>query len=968
MTKVSPTSDLSAFLATLGRSGLLSDEEFAKLSESLGTVGDAKTAARELLKQNKITRWQAGQLLHGYHQLVYGKYKLLDQIGSGEMGRVYLAEHGQLGRRVALKALSRKHTADPRILKLFLSDARRVGGLDHPNLCHMYDVNQEADRYFLVMEYVEGQNLQQFVEKGGKPAFGKVIEIVRQTAQGLGHAHAQKVLHGDLKPTNIIIDKNGVVKILDIGLSRLTEATATGTIEDTGEAPSLASGIYRPQEQISGKAVAPPTDWYSVGAVLCFLLTGKPFQSPDACRSVEQLKAERPEAPVELLTLCTNLLAENPADRPASQDEVIAALDAAAKALDSKPAAAAKPPIPRAKPEQKPAISKTESSAGKPRKPPVARPLQDTNSATIEDTVGSSSSAETFAFAINTGSAPAAKKPPVKKAQPTAAAAATADSGSLTLGTEKANSSSVSSSKPAPTGRSKLPLIIGASIGGGVLVLLLAVGIVYVLMSGGDEPTVADASSKAEVAGSAEETATDTSESSEANPGEANPVEANPVEANPSSAATADTNPAEASPAAPAAPAMAAAEVSPPASGEGSGSEAAESPAPMPEGSAPEAPAPASADVASAEPASPPPTAPIETPTPEAPKAPAPKPAPTGNPFAGFAKAISLPKLPAAMGEPTPETLAPVVLGPCKVDESALIIVRLLGGETAFKGGRQKFMLDAANNGTAERDWEIRLGTESESDVIALVSAKDQNISFQWTAEGAKNAGAPYLSNCLMEFSAGSGNHQCALRETVTVEPLVVDLEKPNAGVKWNLDALPDDRQMEIEVASVQSGAPKSRVETNVLTAEKPSTNVLMGPSDDKMPFAIELKMSASAKQVEVKAVPKLRLEGLPPGKDRYNKKGLQNLVTQTAAALQGAEQRHMVANQIKNGDQKKKALEQAEIFKAEVAKANDQVQALQSTVQAAQSTTVHFRVWYLADTGKVLLLDTGGPPPPGQK
>lgn len=978
MTKVSPVSDLSAFLATLERSGLLPQDEVAGLSDSLSKAADPKAAARELLKQNKLTRWQAGQLLHGYHQLVYGKYKLLDQLGSGELGRVYLAEHGQLGRRVALKALSRKHTADPNILKAFLSDARRVGGLDHSNLCHVYDVNQEADRYFLVMEYVEGQNLQQFVEKEGKPPLGRVIEIVRQTAEGLGHAHSQRVLHGDLKPTNIILDKHGMVKILDIGLSRLTEVTAAATgVEDTTESPSLASGIYRPQEQIDGKGIDERSDWYSLGAVLCYLLTGKPFQQPEACRSVEQLKQSRPDAPDELLALCASLLAENPTDRPASASEITTALDRAEKAFAAKPAA---PPVktasaPRAKAEAAVAPAKTDSSAGKPRKPPVARPLSDTPSASSQDTAASNASSETFSFAINTGT-PAAKKPPVRKSASQPAAAAALDSSTVNLTSGIAAGSAKSGGHSAVKPRSKLPLMIGAAVGGGMLVLALVIGLVVFLMSGGEEATVAQAATDASVESDSQEgTGDDSANSTEANPGEANPVEVNPVEVNPIEANPVEANPVEANPAmAEAATAEATTQPptadTPPASAEGSGSKPMDEGAPMPESAEPAAettPAESAVAAATAAPAA---AAPNPTPTPEPPKPAPPKPAPpkpAGNPFVGFAKAVSLPKLPAAMSEPTPDTLAPMALGPCIVDENALIIIRLLGGETALRGGRQKFTLDAAENGTAERDWEIRCGTENESEVVALLSAKDQKIHFQWTPEGAKNAASPYLSNCLMEFNAGSGHHQCALRETVNAEPLVIELDKPNASAKWSLDALPDERQMEVEVVAVQSGAPKSRIESNLLTADKPSTRVLMGPADDKLPLALELEMSASAKQVEVKAVPKLKLDFLPKGKDRYNKKVVQTLVAQSAAAVQGAEQRHMVANRLK-GDQKKKALEQAELFQAEVAKANDQVQALQTTVQAAPTTTVHFRVWYLADTGKVLLLDTGGPPPAGAK
>lgn len=981
MTKVSPVSDLAAFLATLSKSNLLAADEFASLSESLGQAGDPKSAARELIKQNKLTRWQATQLLHGFHQLVYGKYKLMDQIGSGEMGRVYLAEHGQLGRRVALKALSRKHTADAAVLKAFLTDARRVGALDHPNLSHMYDVNQEGDRYFLVMEYVEGQNLQLFVEKAGKLPIAKVIDIAKQVAEGLGHAHEKQVLHGDLKPTNIVVEKTGLVKILDIGLFRLTESSATSTVEDTSETASLASGIYRPTEQIEGKGVDERTDWYSFGALVCFLLTGKPFEKPDACRSPEELKKLRPDAPQPLIELCSKLIAENPADRPASLEAVSAALAEAEKeavkkavppkAAEPAPRAAAAPARPKL--DAAPAPAKTDSSAGKPRKPPVARPLSDTPSAGANDTIADAAT-EAFSFNINTGSMPA-KKPPQRKPAAAAAAASTpvivSDSSSIDLagasvvsgskasskGSSKSAATSAKSEKAAKGG-SKLPLIIGGVAGGGVLVLLLAGGLIYFLMSGGDSKQVAanPTAAKADDA----DTSGDTSDTSESNPEEANPIEANPVEANPV-AATAE----EANPEAPAAEAVAmAAEGAEPTSSEGSGSDAAP---------AEDAPADAPADepkseAPPAEPASPPP--PKEeakpAPPPEPPK-PAPKAAPPANPFAGFAKALDLPPL-SGSGDEASAATTPVALGPCKVDEKALIILRLLGGETALRSGKQTFLLDAANGGTAERDWEIRCGTENENVVVATLSAKDGQLMFQWTDEGVKNPASPYLANCMLEMSAGSGNHKCGLRKPVTVEPLVIDLDKPNAGAKWTIEALPDERLMEVEVVTVQSGAPKSRIDNSLLTADRPQTSVMLGTADDKLPLVFELRMSSTAKQVEVKSAAKIKMEGLPAGMDRFNKRTLQTLGNTVETQTRAAELNHMQANQIKNADQKKKALASADLIKEQVAKAKEQVEALKATSEAAKQSTIHFRVWYLADSSKVLLLDTGGPPPPEPK
>jgi flagellin-like hook-associated protein FlgL len=726
----------------------------------------------------------------------------------------------------------------------------------------------------------------------------------------------------------------------------------------------LASGIYRPQEQIEGKGVDERSDWYSLGAVLCYLLTGKPFEQPGMCRSVEQLKTARPDAPQELLVLCTSLLAENPADRPANADEVTATLDTAEKAFQAKPAAPKPkiPPIARGKAVGVASLKKGDSNAGVSRKTPVARAINDTPATISEDTIWSDSSSETLSFSINKSAGPPVKKPPLKKGLPQASAPKASDSSAVSLSSKSTPSSSKSTVQTSK--KSKLPLILGGAIGGGVLLIALIVGAVVMFASGGGEEKVAQApTTKSNAAKAKADKGSDTSsDEADAITTEVNPSEG-PAETNPADVAAATTevkkpvDPAT-TPADP--QAVPAATTESPAKVEPAAPMVAADPA-TPTDKPAETAGTAPTELTALTGSDPPPaaTAPAEAPMPPA--------APPANPFAGFPRAVTLPKLPAGSTDVPADALTPIAFGPCKLNEQDLIIATLIGGES-YKGGRQKFLLDPAQAGTAERDWEVRFGTDSSAEIIALISAKDDELTFQWTAEGVKNSGSPYLANCLIEFAVGPQSQQVALRQTVKGDPLVIDLDKANSVVKWNIEALPDEKQIEVEVAGFQSASPKFRIENPNLNAQSSITNVLVGPSDEIMPFAFELKMTPTSKQVDVKAVPKIKVEGLPPGRDRFNKKAVSSLISGAGVASQVAAEAQKQAAAIKDDGQKKKAVAQAEQMQADVTKLNAQVGALQQTVESVKSATVHFRVWYLGDTGKMLLLDTGGPPLPETK
>ena len=926
MATLSIVESVDAFVATIEKSGLLPAEAMAKVRELAAKSDSPKALARPLVKDGTLTNWQANQLLYGFHKLVIGKYKLLNQLGAGEMGRVYLAEHVQMGRRHCLKVLSRRHTSKPEVLKQFLDEAQRVCALEHRNLSHVYDVNQSGDQYYLVTEYVEGQDLQSLVAKGGKLPVAEALGYARQTAEGLAHAHEQGVVHGDLKPSNLVLDDGGTVKILEIGQARLAEGPQ-GPIDkdETAETTSLAAVIHHaPEQRGQTRTIDQRSDVYSLGSVLVCLLTGK--GAPDAAAAETQLK-QVTKLPESLLKLCLRMMAERPDDRPANMQSVLTDLDEVererslppmppTKQTDAKPAAEAKPP--KAK---KPPVAKALAESGA---LPVAKSL-DTSAAAVEPAEPQDEDTSPFAgFSIQTKGSAGARKPPAKAATTQAPAPAVAPSDS--------------SAAAATARKSYLPLILGGSIGGGVLALASICLIVYFVFfrDSGEPAEVAQAPT-----GASQTAAVETAP--EGNPTESIPEESNPAaESNPSAEAnpTAATNPAAATSAAAKPPEPSAA---PAASG-------AENPMPEPVKPAdPPTPAPMpEVKPTETKPADPPMPAPAPAPTPEPPAA-TPKPmAPVGNPLEGFAKAVSLPKLGSAMSDLPPEALAPKALGPCKVAPGILVIARLKGGEFASRGGRQKFDLVAANSGTAPQDWEVNLDGTDGKILVAKLGVKEGNLSFQWTPEGAKEANAPYLANCALELSAGSGHHVVALREPVVGPPLAIEFEKQGTA-KWVVDHLPDPKSIHFEVTKLE-GMPRQKYDPeNVMRGVGEDMTVWTGPADETMPLGIKLTSAVTGKNLQVTSAPWLKFEGMKKA-EKYSKKIL-------AANKAGATQRLSVLTQqrevLKKGKETEAQVNLLDLEIEALSKGASQVEAITGFIDSLKGTgKIHFRIYYAAEEG----------------
>jgi serine/threonine-protein kinase len=341
--------DRQTFLANVRQSGLLSDEQLDAVAERLPDTTRAKQVARALVEEGLLTRYQAERLLVGRQTLfTIGQYRILDKLGRGGMGHVYKAEHRTMNRVVALKVLAPNLTQTDRAQDLFRREVQLVARLVHPNIVTAYDANHFDDRFYLVLEYVNGPNLDQMVRKQGPLPIGQACEYVRQITIGLQYAHEQGMVHRDIKPANILIQQTGegksaqvVVKVSDFGLARLQETSAPddegmGTILTKENTVMGTPDFLSPEQARSLHKVDIRSDLYSLGCTFYFLLTGKvPFpggttleklirHSTETPPPVQQL---RPELPAGVGAILNRLLEKEPEARYQTPGELAAALE-----------------------------------------------------------------------------------------------------------------------------------------------------------------------------------------------------------------------------------------------------------------------------------------------------------------------------------------------------------------------------------------------------------------------------------------------------------------------------------------------------------------------------------------------------------------------------------------------------------------------------------------------------------------
>jgi serine/threonine protein kinase len=322
------------------KSQLLDDERLRayiqKLRDTQTLPSEPHKLAALMVRDALLTYFQAEQLLQGkYKRFSLGKYKVLERLGSGGMGTVFLCEHKLMRRRVAVKVLPLQKVQDEASLKRFYREARAVAAVDHPNIVRAYDIDQDEHLHFIVMEWVDGTNLHDLVKKFGPLDPLRACHYIYGAAVGLQHAHEIGLLHRDIKPGNILIDRSGVVKILDLGLARLTHDTDDNLTRQNDENVLGTADYLAPEQALDSHTVDIRADIYSLGATFYYLLTGSPpFPEGSVAQKLiwhqnrmpRSIKSIRPEVPEEIVAIVERMMAKDPAQRFQTPAEVMAAL------------------------------------------------------------------------------------------------------------------------------------------------------------------------------------------------------------------------------------------------------------------------------------------------------------------------------------------------------------------------------------------------------------------------------------------------------------------------------------------------------------------------------------------------------------------------------------------------------------------------------------------------------------------
>jgi len=372
---MSAPNSVEELLGLIRKSGVVDEHQLNTYLDrpkfATGVTADVQEFLDMMIRDGVLTNFQAEQYLLGKSRgFVIGPYKLLERVGVGGMGQVFLCEHTETKRRAAIKVLPPAKADQPAALGRFQREARAAAALEHPNVVRTHEIDQDGDLHFIVMDYIDGSNLMDMVQNFGAMDIARAVSYARQVAAGLDYAFRSKIIHRDIKPGNVLVDRKGVARILDMGLARILNDHADQLTVKYDDKIVLGTADYvAPEQVVNSHSVDGRADIYALGATLYFLLAGHP---PFPTGTVSQkllwhrtkdptpIRAIRPEVPEGLAAVLAKMMAKDLKARYQTPAQVVVALD------DFLPATVKLPPaeeMPQLSPAAREVVTKPEASS-----------------------------------------------------------------------------------------------------------------------------------------------------------------------------------------------------------------------------------------------------------------------------------------------------------------------------------------------------------------------------------------------------------------------------------------------------------------------------------------------------------------------------------------------------------------------------------------------------------------------------